>query len=196
MSERSDRIDRHGARRQLTLAVVICAAAAALALFAASRTWRIEVRPRPEPLPAVTTTRSGGDLVPALPALALVALAGAGGLVAARGRGRRVVGGVLLGSGSGMAFAAAASAGVAATDTAAVNGGPGGAVAMVWAATCAISGAIVAGVGVVTLRRGRTWPGLGSGYEAPRADASGPDMWEALDKRIDPTGDNTSRMTG
>jgi hypothetical protein len=175
-------------RQQLTLAVVICAAAAALALFAASRTWRIEVRPRPEPLPAVTTARSGGDLVPALPAMALVALAGAGGLVAARGRGRRVVGALLVGSGLGMATSA-----VAATAT---SGAAAGTVAVVWAAACGVSGAIVAGVGVVTLRQGRTWPGLGSSYEVARVDTGGPDMWDALDKRIDPTGDNTSRMTG
>ena len=84
-------------RRELVLAVVGCTAGAALALYAASRTWTVAVHPRPAPLPPVRQTRTGADLAPWLPALALVGLAGAGALVATRGVARLAVGGAVHG---------------------------------------------------------------------------------------------------
>jgi hypothetical protein len=167
-------------RRQLGLAVVACLVAAGLALFASSRTWLIEVTPRPAPLPAVSVQRTGGDLVPALPAMALVALAGAGGLLATRGRGRQVVAAVLTLSGLEMVIAALTSGGSAA----------------LWVATCAGAGAVLTLVGGLALLRGRRWPAMGSAYDRSRPRPGDGDMWEALDKRIDPTGDNTSQVSG
>jgi uncharacterized membrane protein (TIGR02234 family) len=197
------------ARRQLTLAVVACVVAAGLALFAASRTWVVEVRPRPAPLPAVSVPRTGGDLAPVLPSLAFVALAGASGLVAARGRGRSVVGVLLVAAGVGMA-AAAIVGGAQSVGSAALAGGgtaEGESLAPFWAGAGALAGAAVAAVGGLALRRGASWPAMGTAYERrpPRpahegageqADdqADDQDMWDALDRRIDPTGDNTSRM--
>jgi uncharacterized membrane protein (TIGR02234 family) len=204
-------------RRQLTLAVVACVVAAGLALFAASRAWVVEVRPRPTPLPAVSISRTGGDLAPVLPSLAFVALAGASGLVATRGRGRSVVGALLVASGAGMAAAAIAgglmSVGSAVlADGATAEGEPW---AFVWATAGVLAGAAVAAVGVTTVRRGMAWPAMGTAYERRRpADPAGAhddegrqeargesreragdqDMWDALDRRIDPTSDNTSRM--
>jgi uncharacterized membrane protein (TIGR02234 family) len=228
-------------RRQLTLAVVACVVAAGVALFAASRTWIVEVRPRPTPLPAVSVSRTGGDLAPVLPSLAFVALAGASGLVAARGRGRSVVGALLVASGAGMAAAAVVggfmSVGSAVlADGATAEGEPW---AFVWATAGVLAGAAVAAVGVTALRRGMAWPAMGTAYERRRPahsgaegrdggrddgrddgraegrddarndarnegrdqgsdrardQASDQDMWDALDRRIDPTGDNTSRM--
>jgi hypothetical protein len=74
-----------GARRQLVAAVVGCVVAASAALFAGTRTWLIETTARPAPQPELVSHVAGGSLVPLLPALGLVALAGAGGLVATRG---------------------------------------------------------------------------------------------------------------
>jgi uncharacterized membrane protein len=161
-------------RRQLTLAVLVAAAAAGLALYAASRTWRVEVTVRPAPLPAVRTARPGGALLPVLPALALVGLAGAGALLATRGRGRTAVGVLVLVSGLGMVGAAAYA-------LAALDGVGAG-----WPVVCGLAGAAVAAVGAVALRRGRAWPGLGTRYER-RAPAE-PALWDALDRGEDPTG--------
>jgi len=123
--------------------------------------------------------RRGADLAPALPALAFVALAGAGGLVAARRRGRPAVGVLLVAAGAGMALSAAVE----------LRRG-------ILPATCALAGAAVVAVGVETLRRGRGWPALGTTYDRPRGQQPTPgdesDMWEAIDRRIDPTQDAMS----
>ena len=71
-------------RRALTYAVLLCVAGAGLALATATRTWAVEVTLRPAPLPAVRETSTGATLLPWLPALALVGLAGAGALLATR----------------------------------------------------------------------------------------------------------------
>jgi len=161
-------------RRELTLAVVACLAAAGLALLAASRTWTVETRARPAPLPAVVTGRTGGELVPALPALGLVALAGAGGLVATRGRGRSVLGALLVADGLAMAATTAGQLGRSG-----------------WPVAGVVAGIVVSAVGVATLARGKSWPALGSGYERPRRSAtpreSEADAWDAIDRGIDPT---------
>jgi hypothetical protein len=139
-------------RRQFTLAVVACAAAAGIALFAASRTWLVEVTARPDPLPALTTLRTGGSLVPLLPALALVGLAGAGGLMATRGRARVAVAVLIALVGLGIP---ASLYGVVAR--------PG--VTVGWVVVAMVAGLAVAGVGALAIRRGGSWPTMGSRYE-------------------------------
>jgi hypothetical protein len=139
-------------RRQLTLAVAVCAAAAGVVLYAASRTWLVEVVARPEPLPALTTGRTGGSLVPLLPALALVALAGAGGLLATR-RTARVAVAVLI---------ALVGLGIPAILFGLLSR-PG--VAVGWVVVAMAAGPAVAGVGVLATRRGGSWPTMGSRYE-------------------------------
>jgi hypothetical protein len=139
-------------RRQFTLAVLACAAAAGIALFAASRTWLVEVTARPDPLPALTTLRTGGSLVPLLPALALVGLAGAGGLLATRGRARVAVAVVIALVGLGIP---ASLYGVVAR--------PG--VTVGWVVVAMAAGLAVAGVGALAVRRGGSWPTMGSRYE-------------------------------
>ena len=139
-------------RRQLTLAVAACAAAAGVALYAASRTWLVEVVARPEPLPALTTGRTGGSLVPLLPALALVALAGAGGLLATR-RTARIAVAVLIAS-VGLSIPAILFG---------LLSRPG--VAVGWVVVAMAAGPAVAGVGLLAARRGGSWPTMGSRYE-------------------------------
>jgi hypothetical protein len=139
--------------RQRAVTVVVCAAAAGLALFAASRTWTVETVARPAPLPPQVTTRNGSELVPALPALALVALAGAGGLLATRAWGRRLVAGLILLAGLGLAGLAV---------------GRGG-----WALVVVAAGLVVAAAGAYAWWRGPTWPSLGVRYErTTRADGA------------------------
>jgi hypothetical protein len=169
-------------RRALTLAVIACAVAAGLALFAASRTWVLDVTVRPAPLPPLTERRPGGSVAPALPALGLVSLAGAGALLATRGRARLVLGVGLLGCGLGImgtaGFALARVDGVRA-------GGPVLALA---------AGATLAVVAIVTVRHGSAWPSLGTRYERRPVNAppfvpitGAAEMWDAIDRGEDPT---------
>jgi LPXTG-motif cell wall-anchored protein len=178
-----------GSRRALTRAVLGCAVGAALALLAASRTWVVEVTHRDAPAAVLHTPRTGSSLEPWLTALALVALAGAGALLATRGRPRSLVGVVLLGSGLGVL--AAGGYGLATVAH----------VRAVWP-VLAIVGALLIGYGGTEATfRSRSWPAMGGRYERPQAprtpaeDApqhTGPSrsdvaMWDALDRGEDPT---------
>lgn len=184
-------------RRELATAVVVGAGGAALALFAAGRTWAVEVVARPAPLPDERTVRDGGDLLPWLPALGWVALAGAVALVALRGRWRRALGGLLTAAGAGMV----AGAGWAAADPS---------LALTWPLLGVLGGAAVATAGALAAWRSARWPAMGARYERPRGHggagarpgrAAGADsgtdhdrqstpeeIWDALDRGEDPTG--------
>ena len=155
-------------RRELVLAVVACAAGAGLALFGATRTWVVETIARPAPLPPARIAHTGGDLLPWLPALAVVGLAGSGALVATRGAGRRAVAVLLLLVGLGL-----------------VAGGGYGISRSPWALLCLGGGLAVAAAGVLAWR-GRNWPVMGARYERSR-HPSGGDMWDAIDRGEDPT---------
>jgi Tryptophan-associated transmembrane protein (Trp_oprn_chp) len=175
--------------------LLLCLAGAALAVYAAGRTWAVEVTARPAPLPALRAERVGADLVPWVPALALVGLAGAGAVLATRGRVRQLIGGLLVLCGLGVATGAAYAA-------VAVPRGPAG-----WAgpALCLAGGLMAAAGGVATAVRGPGWPGLGVRYERPhRTDTREPAAepsgdagrvpgaaataaWDALDRGEDPT---------
>ncbi len=179
------------------MVVVVGVAGAALALFAASRTWAVEVVARPAPLPDERTVRDGGDLLPWLPALGWVALAGAVVLVAVRGRWRRALGGLLAAAGAGVA----AGAGWAAADAS---------LALTWPLLGVLGGAAVATAGVLAAWRSGRWPAMGARYERPRGrggaggrpgraagaesgtghdrQSSPEEIWDALDRGEDPTG--------
>ena len=187
-------------RREMTYAVLLCVAGAGLALWAATRTWAVELTPRPTPLPPVREPATGADLLPWLPALALVALAGGGAVLATRGRLRRALGALI-----GLLGAAVAAGGayglVAAFD---------GELSRQWPALCLVGGVFAATGGLLTARRGQRWPAMGARYERParrpasavstEPDATGdpqaPDRvtgrrtteaWDALDRGEDPT---------
>lgn len=160
--------------RDRTVAVAACVIGAGLALFAVSRTWLEVVSVRPAPLPPVHELKTGSALYPWLPALGLVALAGAGALLATRGLVRAAVGVLLLLCGFGLIAGAAGHL-------------PGG-----WPVTTALGGLLVAGAGGLALARGRRWPALGARYDRPagataRAPKSGAELWDALDRGDDPT---------
>ncbi|WP_434090134.1 Trp biosynthesis-associated membrane protein [Micromonospora carbonacea] len=184
------------ARRELTYAVLLCLAGAGLALWASTRTWAVELAARPAPLPPVRAARTGAGLLPWLPALAVVGLAGGGAVLATRGVPRRLVGVLLLAL--GVAVAAGGGYGlVAAFD---------GTVSRQWPAFCLVGGLLAAFGGGGVALRGGGWPAMGARYErrarpgvgsAPgEAAAAGPvagrrttEAWDALDRGEDPTAD-------
>ncbi|MFY1686774.1 Trp biosynthesis-associated membrane protein [Plantactinospora sp. WMMB782] len=175
----------------MAYAVLLCLLGAGLAVLAATRTWSVELTARPVPLPPDRAARTGGDLLPWLPALALVGLAGAGALLGTRGIGRRLVGGLLALLGAGVA----AGAGYAVLGT-------GGEVSAGWPLLCALGGLLVGAAGVLTALRGAGWPVMGARYDRARPagagrEATAPDgrvdarrttaAWDALDRGEDPT---------
>ncbi len=164
-------------RREFTLAVVGCAAGAGLALWAVSRTWVITHTVRAAPQPPLVTPQSGGALTPLLPALALVALACAGGLLATRSVARVIVAGVMALAGLGLGIEAVRTA----ADTAQVRVG--------WSVLTVVGAVLVVAAAGLTLRRGRSWPALGARYDRPGEprDGSAVGMWDAIDRGIDPT---------
>lgn len=177
-------------RRELTVAVLACAVAAGVALYAASRPWVTEVTVRPAPLPPLSRGRAGGSVVPPLPALAWVSLAGAGALLATRGRARQMLAVGLLGCAAGIVASAAYALAAVDRITAA---GP---------AFALVAGVGLGVIGIVTLRRGGAWSGLGTRYEPPSSAGprpaapeqpspgparSDPDLWDAIDRGEDPT---------
>ncbi|MEO3778982.1 Trp biosynthesis-associated membrane protein [Micromonospora sp. B11E3] len=179
-------------RRELTYAVLLCLAGAGLALWASTRTWAVELTARPAPLPPVRAARTGAGLLPWLPALAVVALAGGGAVLATRAVVRRLLGALLLAL--GVAVAAGGGYGLVAAF--------GGEVSRRWPALCLVGGLLAAAGGALTALRGGGWPAMGARYErrarpavdAPTGPAAGPvtgrrttEAWDALDRGEDPT---------
>jgi hypothetical protein len=167
-------------RRGLTIAVLACVAAAALVLFAASRVWAEVTITRVAPLPPTVARRTGSSLAPWLPALGVVALAGAGALLATRGLLRTTVGFLLVACGLGIVAVGVAPIGDAASP--------------LWPVVCGLAGAVVAAAGALTAWAGRSWPAMGARYERASAPsvrhqpATQAALWDALDRGDDPTG--------
>lgn len=159
-------------RRELAVAVVLCAAGAVAVLLAARQTWAVALVQRPPPLPELRDAQTGGDLRPWLPALGWVALAGGGALLAVRGVARRVLGGLLVLAGAAVGAGALS-----------VGGG--------WPLLAAAGGLAVAAAGAVTIIRGGRWPSMGARYERPARARRQPGdparLWQALDRGEDPT---------
>ncbi|WP_433049314.1 Trp biosynthesis-associated membrane protein [Dactylosporangium sp. CS-033363] len=161
-----------------------------MVLLAATRSWQALSVAQPAPLPPLHTDRTGTELAPWLPALAVVALAGAGALFATRAVARLVVGVLLLVAGAGIVIASLATL--------------GDDVRLVWPLVCVPLGLVVLAAGFVTVRVGRSWPGMGARYERPSVAVSespaapardrkrDPDteLWDALDRGEDPTDDD------
>ncbi|BCJ45481.1 hypothetical protein GCM10010168_80170 [Actinoplanes ianthinogenes] len=178
-------------RRSHLAAIVACLAGAGLTLYAVTRTWSLTVEHRTG-LSDLTTARTGADAQPWLVGLAVVALAGAGALLATRGVARRVLGGLLVAAGAGIV----AGAVLARTGTAAGEAGAG---ATVWPVAAVLGGVVVMLGGVLAVRHGHEWAAMSARYERrPRVDAGrapADDLapadhraaWDALDRGDDPT---------
>jgi len=177
--------------RQLAYPVLLCAAGAGLALYAVTRTWSEIVTARPG-LSSLRDVRTGADLAPWVIGLALVALAGAGALLATRGLVRRLLGGLLAVAGLGIVAGAIAGRAGAAV-------GSAGASATGWAAVCVLGGLLIVLGGLAAARSGHRWPAMGARYERRGAAPASPagderdqrvdtrDAWDALDRGDDPT---------
>jgi uncharacterized membrane protein (TIGR02234 family) len=168
-------------RRGLVIAVLAAVAGAGLALFALSRTWVVLIENRPAPMAPLRQPRTGGALLPWLPALGLVGLAGAGALVATRRAGRIAVGGLLVLCGLGLLAGAGyaiwagdaiwAGGTVGAGDAVGVNdtSGTGDAIRAGGPLGCVVGGLLLLGAGGLAIRRGHAWPALGARYARPAA---------------------------
>ena len=201
-------------RRALATAVVACAAGAGLVLLAAGQPWARAVTGGAAG--PVTVTAAGAEVVPLVPGLGLLALAGSVALLATRRAGRRLVGAILAAAGAGII--AATIAGRAAPDAAlreaagVATGRIGAAVSGVagtgWPFPALTGGLLVLAVGLAATAAGPRWSVMSSRYErgaepvpagsagAPAsthegpdgpAPATGRDTWTALDQGIDPT---------
>jgi hypothetical protein len=165
--------------RQLGTSVLACLAGAGLALYAVTRVWSVTVTERPGLSPLRDTT-TGTAAEPWVAGLAVVALAGAGALLATRGVVRRVLGVLLVVTGLGVAAGTIAGrAGLA-----------GGSIA--WPVAGAVGGAIIAGGGLIAARSGHRWPVMSARYDrTPATTAPEPAdtraTWDALDHGVDPT---------
>ena len=186
------------ARRELSVAVLLCLLGAVLVLAAGSAGWLVvQVAPQ-APLPTTTTRLTGGALVP-VRALGLLALAGVIALLAAKKLGRTLVGLILTVAGVGIAVVTGqvltdpsghASVTAASITSVSVTAAP-------W--PCAAGGLLIALAGALVMARGRRWAELSDRYDTPearqqRAQSVAPDqplaeraLWEALDKGDDPT---------
>lgn len=189
-------------RRVLSLVALGAIAGGVAAWLSSGREWTHGVAGH---LPNVlAVTAKGGDLSGAVTTLGLTAVAGALVLFATRGVARQILGLLLLAVGAGLAVEAALAPGHAAralADEAAAKGIKG-AVAGVstnsWWVLALVGGTVVAVTGLVTLWKGRNWPGMSSRYEkaaraeavAKSAAASPKGLWDALDRGEDPTGED------
>lgn len=148
----------------------------------------------------VTASVAGSDTAPLALALALVALAAWGALLVLRGRVRQVVAGLgVLAAGGVLAtvvarFDGAQDDALAAVTARGTTGDAFGTSLTGWYwATGA--GALLTLLGLaVAVLRARSWPAMGSRYDAPAArrdrpsnEQSDQELWRALDEGHDPT---------
>ncbi|HEX6447293.1 MAG TPA: Trp biosynthesis-associated membrane protein [Streptosporangiales bacterium] len=181
-----------GRRREMLVVLGVAVLAAALLLFASGRTW-LSVRVTAPGLPTVVRDGTGRTLAPGSFAFALAGLAGSFGVLATRRAARLVVAVVVAVCGAGGAVTAWLGAHAAADLIGSTERLLGSVLHVrhtAWPWVAVGAGVVLAACGVVAAVRGRTWPGMGAKYDAPRdAERRGsePDMWRALDRGDDPT---------
>jgi uncharacterized membrane protein (TIGR02234 family) len=193
-------------------AAVPAAAGGLLCLVASGRVWVRGTAGSPV-LGAVPISVSGQDAAPVVPAVALVALAGAVALLLGQVFARRVTGLLLVVAGAAVVMAAAATARaptVGAGDAVAQVAGASGRlqVASTGWPWVAVLGAVLIGLaGSVAVLRARAWgtverpvsrfevtPAIGrsGGGQQPRPGRDPGAAWDALTAGMDPTEDRPS----
>jgi uncharacterized membrane protein (TIGR02234 family) len=199
-------------RRELTVAVLLCALSGGLALSSSSQPWADVTITRQAPLPPTSEVLTGSQAAPLVAACGLLLLAAAVAVIAVRGIGRVVVGllvavaaGALGWSGlrgvtGGLQLDAADVTAAVGLGRAQVTSDP----VVGWAALALVAGALGVLAGLLVVLRGRRWPGMGRRYE--RTGTAGPQTpaparparpetdedrhqaaWKALDRGDDPT---------
>lgn len=192
-------------RRGPLLAALLCVAGALVVLVGSGNPWVVvDVIDSPL-LPERAVDVTGDDLSPGVRALGLVGLAGVPALAATRGRGRIVVGLLLLGTGAAVVAVVLTmrlddmglGGRALLTDPVREAGGAQGESweLTAWSYATAFGGLVLAVAGLLIAAHGRRWSSLGRSYEPPTpAPSAAPaptgerDLWEALDRGEDPTG--------
>ena len=178
--------------------VVLVVVGAVLGFLAASRPWAQVLVP--DPIADRTLRVSGREAAGVVPAVALVALAGAVAVLTTRRIGQAVAGTLLVLAG---AAAAASASAVLRTPASAVDQvvtsatgrtGVDGVTAAVtaWPWVGVASGVLIAIGGCVAVLRARTWGGLSARYDTPARESQVRDdepgqVWDALSRGEDPT---------
>ena len=188
-------------KRGPLLAALLCVAGAFLVLVGVGRAWvLVDVVGSPL-LPDRQVAVEGADLAPGLRALGLVGLAGVPALAATRGRGRTIVGLLLLVTGLAVLAAVVRleATGLRLGGLALISdpvreagGAEGESFDLTgWPVVTALGGLVLALGGLLVTAKGRSWSALGRRYDAPaaaKAAAGETDLWAALDRGEDPTG--------
>ncbi|WP_198035254.1 TIGR02234 family membrane protein [Streptacidiphilus rugosus] len=196
-------------RRSLAVTLLLSVLGATLLLVAAGQNWVTgHVRAQ-----GVTRSLSAtGGQVTGLPgALALVGLASVVAVFAVRGRFRALLGALVALAGVGAVYAAVAAAlgsGSRALDEKAARSvgladiQATGVAHTLWPWLAAVGGLLLVLAGLLTVAKGRAWPGMSARYDAPTRGAAKPaprraggsavtqtpaDLWKALDRGEDPT---------
>ena len=191
-------------RRGPLPAALLLVVGAFVVLVGAGRAWVVVDVAGTALLPGRSVDVDGADLSPGLRALGLVGLAGVPALAASRGRGRRVVGLVVLLTGLAvLAVTARLLAGdlgdralltPVVRDSGAADGAATAATA--WPYVTALGGLLLLLAGLLVMVRGPNWAALGRRYDAPAPQPVRPvaerDLWEALDRGEDPTAARTA----
>jgi hypothetical protein len=184
-------MDERAARREYVRVLGALLAGGVVALVVAQATWVVAGQAQ------LSTALRGTEVAPAVVACSLVAMAGAVGVLATRGAGRRLVGVVLVLVGLALVVQPVSvlldPAGAARHPLAQLPGGSTGALDLTvswwWAVLAALGGCAVALGGGWTAARGGRWATMAARYEAPsaRRAASRADAWTLLDRGEDPT---------
>jgi uncharacterized membrane protein (TIGR02234 family) len=184
-------------RRELAVAALLGAAGAGLTAGFAGRTWATVVE-RAAGLESLSQHLTGRSLSGVIAALAWAGLAGVAALLATRGWARVAIGVLLTGFGTIIAVvsptvvrrAHVISVAGEKSNLAKLTGDVTVHVNSWWVMSLA-GGVLLAAAGLLTVVRGRRWPGMSARYDRPgAAPPPGDDpasLWKALDRGDDPT---------
>ncbi|WP_171169335.1 TIGR02234 family membrane protein [Streptomyces sp. I05A-00742] len=197
------------ARRSVAAALFLTAAGAALVLLAGGRTW-VEGTAAGAQDAALEQAR-GQDITGLPGALAIVGLAALVAVFAVRRAGRLLVAALLALCGAGVvvgSITGSSDTGALEDKAARTTGLSSATVEHVthtpWPWVALAGGVLLLLAGLLALRYGRDWPAMSGRYERdgtprPRRPRRAPDperpeeIWKALDRGEDPTGDAASR---
>lgn len=188
-------------RYDFGLGLALMAAGAGVVLLAVSGIW-ISGSLVLSGFPRVDVDLTGADVSVLARASAFVALAGVVAVLATRGVGRIVIGSLVTAAGGGVFVAVLVftqtgrmtldahllriidepTMSLTATEVRDDS---------VWPYVALVGGALIIAGGVMAMVRGRSWPAMGSRYDAPTRPAAGErttdGAWAALDRGEDPT---------
>ena len=184
-------------RRELAVAALLGVAGAGLVSGFAGRTWATVVE-RAAGLETLSQQLTGRSLSGVIAALGWAGLAGVAALLATRGWVRVAVGALL--TGFGVIIAIASPGAVRRAHVISVAGEKSNLARLAgevtvhtsgWWTMSLAGGVLLAAAGLLTITRGRRWPGMSARYDrpgaAPPAGGDPASLWKSLDRGDDPT---------